>query len=100
MQIAPVVFDLQNRIANQLSWPVVRDVAATIHFNHRPAMSFDLGAVNQQVIVTAGTPNRVGRRVFEQQQRVGNLVGGALGGKFALQFPRRQIRHNAKSPHV
>ena len=88
--------EIQNRIADELSRPVIGDVAAAIGFKKRnahPAQHLVRGA---KIGNFSAAAQRDHVRVLAQQQNVGDGAGFARGGHAPLQLPRRAVFHETE----
>ena len=75
---------LGDRVADELAWPVERDLAATI--------DVDDGSAVEWTLVRFGTsPSGVDRGVLEKQRSVVDLVGCTLCVEIALQLPGIEV---------
>jgi hypothetical protein len=74
-------------------------IPAAVDPVQRHAARSQLGFVEQHVLSMTRAAKGVGRRVLQQQQRVGDLVRCPLRCQVLLQFPRLGVGHGAQAPH-
>src|SRR5215210_2204142 len=87
LHVLPVPRQVEDRIADELSWPVVGRLAAAIGLD-----DLDLLALGHVQLVFLGAPaERDHRRVLEQDDRVRQLAGRDGARERALQLPRLAV---------
>jgi hypothetical protein len=79
---------VEYRVAHQLARPVKGHVAPPATAPDLHASPLELCPVDQQVPRIAASSQRDHRRVFQQQQRIGDLTGAAGGYEGILQLLR------------
>ena len=89
----PMLSQVENGIADQLPGAVIGDVAATVGLENFSAQGRQALARNEQVLTLGIPPQLVNVRVLEQQKRIGNLAGLALGHALALELERVGVGH-------
>jgi eukaryotic-like serine/threonine-protein kinase len=78
-------------VADELARPVPGDAAATVDVDHR-------GAVDRALEVLGAPSGGEDRRMLQQQDGVGDLVGDPRRVHLALKLPRLVIRDDAEMP--
>jgi hypothetical protein len=94
--IAPVLGEVENRVADQLARPMVGDVAATIDVKYLGAARGEELSGNQHILGPGVAPQRVDVRVLEEEKRVGNVPSFALCNFRFLQFEPVGVIHRAE----
>ena len=93
------VVDAHDRIADQLAGPVVGDAPAAVGVDDLdPARAVEVLAEGQLAVGRAPTAG-VDGRVFEQQQRVGQLLGQPAFADAQLQGERVAVGDRAQVAH-
>src|SRR5262245_17063876 len=88
MNVAPIRLQVDDRIADDLPWSVVSDVAAAARFEHSDSLRRERLGCRQDVRATTVTAHaeRQHRRMFDKQKSVGDLVRLALFDEPPLQI--------------
>jgi hypothetical protein len=100
MNILTIRFEINDRIANNLSGPVIRDVAAAaglMHFDAARAQQLWCGQ-NVRTAAVAAHAQRQDMRVFNQQQRVINRAAHPIFDECALQGDRIAVGDASETP--
>ena len=84
VHVAPVGFEVEDRVAHQLAWAVIGHIAATSDVEHLDALLREVSRWSQHMIpiLTAPYTHRDHRRMFQEQQLIGHFVG--LPGRHQL----------------
>ena len=85
MQVAPSGGKAQDRVSDQLPGPVVGHVPSPARLEQLDAPLTQLGVGGQDVIAVSARSQRDHVRVLEEQELVGNLLGGAPAHQLGLQ---------------
>src|SRR4029077_19548711 len=92
MHIAPVRTQIEYRVSDYLSWPVIRHITATAGFMHLYPVHGQLpvaGAAMRTAVAADAKGNH--RGTLEKEQQVWNTTGAALFDKRLLQIERLAI---------
>src|SRR4029077_5103822 len=79
--------EIEDRVSDQLPWPVIRHVTTAIDVEASDPARRHLLFVQKDVIAGATAANGVGVRVLEQDQGVGDEAGATLVRDPVLQRP-------------
>src|SRR5207249_4307750 len=102
-KIAEIASDIRLRpqiddwIANQLSRPVIGDVATSIHVKAGDTARRQLGFGEKDMVPRATSSDGVGVRMLEQDQGIGRQSRAPGLGEAILQRPGRRVPHEPEA---
>ena len=86
--------EVDYRIVHELARAVERDAAAPVHLVELRAERLHLRAGPHEVRRVGPSSRRVRRRMLQQQQRVRDLIAGALPGELVHPLVRARVRND------
>ena len=75
-QIRKKPIQIQNRVAHQLPWTVVRDVASSVNLEKCGFYCFQAFVIKQQIAQLPIFAQRINMRMFHEQENIGHHDGG------------------------
>jgi len=96
VHVAAVRLEVQDGVADELTRPVVRDVAASSGLEQRDAHEPAFGIVREHVVRVRRRAERDDVRVLEQQQLVRDHAGAALADQRLLELERLAVLDGAE----
>jgi hypothetical protein len=100
VEVFAVFGNIKNRVGNQLTRAVVRDIAAAVGFEDLNSLvSVPLGGV-EEIFGVEARPERENRVVFEKEQRVFGCAVLHLGKDFKLLLKGFLIRDSTEVEHL
>jgi hypothetical protein len=100
VQVAAVRGEIQDRIGDELAWPVIRDVAAPTGLEGLDPEGRQPPAVHQDVLRLPGAAERENVRMLEKQQLVGDLCRRPLADESFLETEPIRVGHRPEPTNL
>lgn len=89
--IAPMLFEIENRITHKLAWSMIGDIPAAVGFVEFSAKLGQPLRLGKQIFALGVASERVNVRMLQKEKRIRYLAGFALGDPLFLQVERRGV---------
>jgi hypothetical protein len=100
VKVSPLLSQVKNRVPHELAKTMIGDIASPIDEEKGDTCLDHLFARDENIIQAAGPADGDGRRMFQEQEEIGDPPFDSVMMKPSLKLPSLPIFHYSKIPNV